>query len=116
MTGAEVTALSLTEAQHFLRAREISARELLDALIARIEEVDPKIGAYLSLDPEEARQSADRADVSQPLGGLPIAIKDLINVRDQPCTCGSKILGDYRAPYDATVITRLREAGAIPFG
>ncbi len=116
MTGAELTALSLTGAQRALRNRDVSPRELLDALIARIERVDPQIGAYLSVDLEDARKAADDADVTLPLGGLPIAVKDLINVRDQPCTCGSKILGNYRAPYDATVITRLREAGAIPFG
>ena len=51
-----------------------------------------------------------------PLGGIPIAIKDIINVRGQPCTCASKILTGYRAPYDATVIQKLRAAGAIPFG
>ena len=50
------------------------------------------------------------------LVGIPIAIKDIINVMGQPCTCGSKILHGYRAPYDATVIQKLRAAGAIPFG
>src|SRR4030095_14492669 len=49
-------------------------------------------------------------------GGVPIAIKDIINVAGQPCTCASKILRGYRAPYDATVIRKLRAAGAIPFG
>src|SRR4029077_8700078 len=55
-------------------------------------------------------------NVDLPLGGVPIAIKDIINVMDQPCTCASKILNGYRAPYDATVIQKLRAAGAIPFG
>jgi aspartyl-tRNA(Asn)/glutamyl-tRNA(Gln) amidotransferase subunit A len=50
------------------------------------------------------------------LGGVPIAIKDIINVAGEPCTCASKILRGYRAPYDATVIRKLRAAGAIPFG
>src|SRR5690606_38508526 len=51
-----------------------------------------------------------------PLGGVPIAIKDNINTLGQPCTCGSKFLENYRAPYNATVIEKLRAAGAIPFG
>ena len=57
------------------------------------------------------------ADLSLPLGGIPIAIKDNINVLGQPCTCGSRFLAEnYRSPYDATVIRKLRAAGAIPFG
>jgi aspartyl-tRNA(Asn)/glutamyl-tRNA(Gln) amidotransferase subunit A len=60
---------------------------------------------------------AAQADVTLPLGGIPIAIKDNLNVMGQPCTCGSKFLAEnYRAPYDATVIRKLRAAGAIPFG
>jgi aspartyl-tRNA(Asn)/glutamyl-tRNA(Gln) amidotransferase subunit A len=59
---------------------------------------------------------AESADVSLPLGGIPIAIKDVINVKREPCTCASQILKGYRSPYDATVIKKLREAGAIPFG
>src|SRR5436853_2959201 len=59
---------------------------------------------------------AERTDVSLPLGGVPIAIKDLINVEGQQCTCASKILRGYRAPYSATVIEKLRGHGAIPFG
>ena len=56
------------------------------------------------------------ADLSQPLGGIPVAIKDVINVKGDPCTCASKILQGYVAPYDATVITKLRSAGAVLFG
>ena len=61
-------------------------------------------------------KEAEHANVDLPLGGIPIAIKDIINVMGQPCTCASKILHGYRAPYDATAIERLRAAGAIPFG
>src|SRR5205823_8168382 len=74
------------------------------------------IDAYLSIDFDAALKEADKANVNLPLGGVPIAIKDIINVEAQPCTCGSKILGNYRSPYDATVIERLRVAGAIPLG
>jgi aspartyl-tRNA(Asn)/glutamyl-tRNA(Gln) amidotransferase subunit A len=82
----------------------------------RIEAVDGNIGAYLSFDIEAATKEAEHANVDLPLGGIPIAIKDIINVMGQPCTCASKILNGYRAPYDATVIQKLRAAGAIPFG
>jgi len=70
----------------------------------------------LSFDLEAAIEEAEKSDVNLPLGGIPIAVKDIINVRGGPCTCGSKILGTYRSPYDATVIRKLRAAGAIPFG
>jgi aspartyl-tRNA(Asn)/glutamyl-tRNA(Gln) amidotransferase subunit A len=116
MTGKDLPALSIAELQSLLRDREVSPREVLEALKARIQTVDGEIDAYLSLDFEAAAKEAEKANVDLPLGGVPIAIKDIINVADQPCTCASKILRGYRAPYDATVIRKLREAGAIPFG
>ncbi len=116
MTAKNLAALSVADLQSVLRRREISPREALDALRARVEEVDQEIGAYLSLDVEAAANEADKANVDLPLGGVPIAIKDIVNVSGQPCTCASKILQGYRAPYDATVIQKLRAAGAIPFG
>jgi aspartyl-tRNA(Asn)/glutamyl-tRNA(Gln) amidotransferase subunit A len=82
----------------------------------RIETVDGEIDAYLSVDFDAAIKEAEKVDVNLPLGGVPIAIKDIINVAGQPCTCASKILNGYRAPYDATVIQKLRAAGAIPCG
>ena len=112
----DLPALSVTELQARLRARELSPVEAVTALEARIAAIDPQIHGYLWRDFESARREAESADVSLPLGGVPVAIKDLINVRGQPCTCGSKILAPYRANYDATVITKLRAAGAIPFG
>ncbi len=72
--------------------------------------------AFLSRDFEAALRKAEAADVSLPLGGIPIGIKDVISVKGDSCTCASKILQGYTAPYDATVIARLRAAGAIPFG
>jgi aspartyl-tRNA(Asn)/glutamyl-tRNA(Gln) amidotransferase subunit A len=116
MTGKDLPALSIAELQSLLRDREVSPREVLEGLRARIQTVDGEIDAYLSFDFEAAEKEAEKANVDLPLGGVPIAIKDLINVADQPCTCASKILGGYRAPYDATVIRKLRDAGAIPFG
>jgi len=116
MTTADLPRLTISELRSLLRRREISPRQALEALDHRIEAVDGRIGAYLSRDLKAALNEADEVDVSLPLGGVPIAIKDIINVKDQPCTCGSKILRGYRAPYDATAVKRLRAAGAIPFG
>lgn len=112
----DLPALSVSELQARLRSRELSPVEALIALEARIAAIDPQIHGYLWRDFESARRLAESADVSLPLGGVPLAIKDLISVQSQPCTCGSKILAPYRANYDATVITKLRAAGAIPFG
>jgi len=112
----ELTSLSVTALREKLVAREVSPAEVLDALDARITAVDGQVHGYLSRDLALARKSAEKADLTKPLGGVPIAIKDVINVIGEPCTCGSKILLPYRATYDATTITRLREAGAIPFG
>ena len=116
MTEKDLPALSIADLQSLLRRREVSPREVIDALHARIEAVDREIDAYLSLDIDAAAKEAEKANVDLPLGGVPLAIKDIINVMGQPCTCASKILQGYRATYDATVIQKLREAGAIPFG
>src|SRR5919204_5639311 len=116
MTEKDLPALSIADLQSLLRGREVSPREVIDALRARIEAVDGEIGAYISLDMEAAAKEAEKANVDLPLGGVPLAVKDIINVIGQPCTCGSKILQGYRAAYDATVIQKLRAAGAIPFG
>jgi aspartyl-tRNA(Asn)/glutamyl-tRNA(Gln) amidotransferase subunit A len=116
MTDKDLPALSIADLQSLLRRREVSAREVIDALRARIEAVDGEIGAYLSLNVDAAAKEAEKVNVHLPLGGVPLAIKDIISVMGQPCTCGSKILHSYRATYDATVIQKLRAAGAIPFG
>ena len=116
MTKRDLPALSIVELRDLLCLREISPAEALQALEDRINAVDPKIGAYLAHDFAAATAEAEKADMSLPLGGIPIAIKDLINVEGQQCTCGSKILHGYRAPYSASVIEKLRAHGAIPFG
>ena len=108
--------LTVADLQQKLRAKEFSPVEVLDAIDARIAAVDSRIHGYLSRDLAAAKELAATADVSLPLGGVPIAIKDVINVQGEPCTAGSRILQNYRSPYDATVIRKLRAAGAIPFG
>ena len=105
-----------------LNNKKISSLDIINSLFSIIDKKDDLIGAYLTLDREEIVKNALDADkkrsngVNLPLLGIPISIKDLINVKDQPCTCSSKILKNYISPYDATVITKLKEAGAIMFG
>ena len=116
MSASELPALTIADLQSRLRRKEVSPREVIESLRARIENVEPKIDAYLSIDFDAALKEAETANVDLPLGGVPLAIKDIINVKGQPCTCGSKILANFRSPYDATVIQKLRAAGAIPLG
>ncbi len=112
----DLAGLTIAKARRMISAGELSPVQLLDAVNAAIEKTDPQIRGYLSRDYERARAAAEKADTSLPLGGIPVAIKDVINVAGEPCTCASKILQGYTAPYDATVIRKLRAAGAIPFG
>ncbi len=112
----EITSLTLHETRDLLKSKQVSPREVVEALCQRIEKIDSKIHGYLSYDPEKAIADAAKADVNLPLAGVPVAIKDVINVAGHPCGCASKILEGYVAPYDATVISRLKHAGAIPFG
>jgi len=112
-----LTTLPITELRQKLTRKEISAADLVRDVASAIENRNPELGAYLSWDLDAALAEAANADLSLPLGGIPIAIKDNMNVEGQPCTCGSKILAEnYRAPYTATAIQNLRAAGAIPFG
>jgi aspartyl-tRNA(Asn)/glutamyl-tRNA(Gln) amidotransferase subunit A len=112
----DLAGLTIAKARRMIQAGELSPVQLLDAVNAAIEATDPQVDGYLSRDYERARAVAEKADISLPLGGIPVAIKDVINVEGEPCTCSSKILQGYTAPYDATVVTKLRAAGAIPFG
>ncbi len=108
---------SIRDLRQRLTAGEIRPSDILDDLAAAIESRNPELGAYLSHDLDAARTAADQADLSLPLGGIPIALKDNINTIGQPCTCGSRYLEKgYTSPYDATVTARLKAAGAIPFG
>jgi len=99
-----------------LAAKEISPTDIVRDLLARIDSVDPRIQGYLRVNAADALAQAADADTSKPLGGIPIALKDNINQRGEGCTCASRILQGYTAPYDATVVRKLREAGAILLG
>ncbi len=110
-----LSSLTVHEALDLLRRKEISPKEIVEALIRRIEQVDGVVHGYLSFDPQRALEEAEHADVSLPLGGIPIAIKDVVSVKGHPCGCASKILKGYTAPFDATAIKKLRAARVHPF-
>lgn len=111
-----LAAATLASLRARLLSKEITPSDILDDLCRAIEQRNPALHAYLGSDATKALEEASRSDVALPLGGIPIAIKDNINVAGQPCTCASRILESYVAPYDATSIARLRAAGAIPVG
>ncbi len=108
--------MTITQLRRQLLAGETTPAAILGKLAGEISARDGRTGAYLSHDLDSALAEAAIADLNLPLGGIPIAIKDNINVLGQPCTCGSKFLENFISPYDATVIRKLRAAGAIPFG
>ena len=112
-----LASLSITELRQQLTAGDITPLQIIDELEQAIIAKDGEINAYISYDFDKARELAANADLSLPLGGIPIGIKDNINTLGEPCTCGSQFFVDsYVSPYDATVITKLKAAGAIPLG
>ena len=106
-----------------VRERQVSARELARAHLARIAALDGKLGAYLLVDEAGALAQADAVDRAVargedpgPLAGVPVALKDLFCTRGLPTTAGSKILEGWLPPYDGTAVARLRDAGAVLLG
>jgi len=115
--SAELCELGFLEAAAALAQKRVSAEELVAALLDRAERLEPALNSLTWYRPDAALAEARAADAARargdarPLLGVPIAIKDLLNVKGQPCTAGSNILKGYVAPYDATVVARLRAAG-----
>jgi aspartyl-tRNA(Asn)/glutamyl-tRNA(Gln) amidotransferase subunit A len=117
-------ALTISELSARLARREISAREVMQSCLDQIARVDGRIHAFLSVDEADALAQAEAADqllaregaAARPLLGIPVAIKDVIAVKNQPLTCASRILDRFISPYDATVIEKLRAGGAVVFG
>jgi len=106
-----------------VRSGARTARDVVDEHLARIEERDPELHAFNLVLADEARAEADavdervrRGEYPGPLAGVPVALKDNFCTRGVPTTCSSKILEGWRPPYDATVVTRLRKAGAVIIG
>ncbi|MBF0422963.1 MAG: Asp-tRNA(Asn)/Glu-tRNA(Gln) amidotransferase subunit GatA [Magnetococcales bacterium] len=116
------TQSTLVQAQGLLRTRQISAVELTQAFLERIDRINPVINAYITVDHDgalEAARAADRclrAGNATPLTGIPIGVKDLFCTENVRTTCGSRMLANFRPPYESTVTRRLKEAGAVILG
>ena len=114
--------LNIVQAHEMLKKKEISSRELTQAVLDHTAAVDSKMGAYITVTAQEALQAADAADRSIaagtqfPLTGIPLGIKDLICTQGVRTTCGSRILEDYVPPYDAFVMRRLKSQHAVMVG
>ncbi len=120
---SELTTMGVAEIADAVTKRKTSAAEVMEAHLSRIAAKNEKIHAFLGRDDEKARAEARSLDARiakgetpGALAGVPIAIKDAIHVMGLPTTCGSKILKQFQPPYEATVIQRLRSAGAIVIG
>jgi aspartyl-tRNA(Asn)/glutamyl-tRNA(Gln) amidotransferase subunit A len=115
--------MSAAAAARAIAARELSPVELMAALLARIGQLDPRLNAFIRLDGEAAMAAARTAEaeiaaghVRGPLHGVPVGIKDIMDVAGLPTTCHSKILADNLATSDAVCVSKLRGAGAIVLG
>ncbi len=122
MTGG-LAGRTATELAFLVHSGEVSAVEVLDAHLARIDAYDSHIRAFLTRDDDGARARAAEIDAARargeelgPLGGVPVAVKDIIATRGVATTCASRILEGWQPPYDATVVARLRAAGAVIVG
>ncbi len=114
--------LTIGQASELLAAGQLSSRELTKSCLGRIEAVDDQVKSFLTVAGDKALQQADRADrllisgEAPPLCGIPLALKDLICTRGVRTSCGSKILDNYIPPYNATVVEKLAEQGAVILG
>ncbi len=115
--------LTATEIAQGVGARKLSAVDVTRAHLDRLAAVEPQVKAYLHVLADRALESAARLDAAlakgeppPPLAGVPVAVKDVIDIEGVPTTCGSRILEGYRPPFTATVVRRLEAAGAIVIG
>ncbi len=121
-TWSELTQLSAVEARRLLDTRQVSAVELTEAHLARIEALEPVLRCHLAVMADVAREQARAADERIARGeiaaltGIPISLKDVLCTTDAPTTAASRILEGFRSPYDATVVRKLREQGAVFVG
>jgi len=103
--------------------KEVSSEEVTQAHLDRISQVDERVHAFLYVDPQESiararevDQQIGRGELSSPLAGVPIALKDLLATKGLPTTCGSRILEGWRPPYNATIVEKLHAAGVVSLG
>jgi aspartyl-tRNA(Asn)/glutamyl-tRNA(Gln) amidotransferase subunit A len=116
---SDLTRLTAVQTAAAIAARDTTATEVAQAHLDRIAAVDGRVHAFLHVDAEGALDTARRVDAGEltgPLAGVPLALKDVIVQRGIPTTVGSRILEGWRPPYDATVTTRLKEAGIVILG
>ncbi len=119
---ADLSQLTIHETLSALARGECTSEDVTRRYIERIDALDKQIGAFLHLDRDQALADARTADTRRKEGkagrllGIPLAMKDVLNVKGQSCTCGSQILKGYVAPYDATAVARLRAEGAVIMG
>lgn len=122
--NTDIRKLGVFEIKNLLIKKEVSATELTKIYIEEAYKHNPQINAFITISEESALTDAHRSDEIilrspgeiRPLEGIPIAIKDIFATKNIRTTCGSRILENFIPPYDATVVSRLRDAGAIIFG
>lgn len=120
--AVDLTRMSLVDTRHSLDAREISAVEITRAHLDSIDRLDARIGSYLHVMDDVAIAQAEEADrriargEQSAMTGIPVALKDVLCTSDAPTTAASRILEGFRPPYDATVVHRLRQQGAVFLG
>ena len=119
----DVHALSLSDVTRRVKSGELTARGVTEAMLARIDRLEPRLGAYVTVLGERALAQADalddrreRGDALGLLHGAPIALKDLLFTKGIATSCGTTILADWRPDEDATIVTRLEAAGAVVLG
>src|ERR1700760_3306331 len=119
----ELTRMTAAELSKALETKEVSATEVTQAHLDQIAAVDGKVHAFLHVAADAALEQAAQIDEERtqgtrrsPLAGVPVAVKDVFTTTGMPTTCGSRILEGWHPPYDATITTRLKHAGAIILG
>jgi len=121
-SNGEIIERSAAAIARDVNAKSVSAREVADATLARADALEPQIGAYLTTLHDFARRQAERVDQRVragerlPLAGVPLAVKDNMCLDGTRTTCGSKILEGWVAPYTATAVARMLDAGCVPIG
>ena len=121
--GSELIGLTAHEGQDLLSSGDVSSVELTEAILARVDEVEPRLNSYITVTRELALSAARDADAARaageaggPLSGVPVMVKDNMSTQGVPTTAGSRILLGYTPPYDAHVVEQLRSGGAVIIG